>query len=105
MFAVVQSSGELIGRSGLHYWPQFDETEVGWVLRRDRWGQGLATEAGAASLQWGFSTARLRMITAIVANENGPSRAVASKLGMKPLRPDHIFDRAVTVFAAYASDR
>src|SRR3954469_22325973 len=78
---VEQATGELIGRSGLHYWPQFDETEVGWVLRRDRWGQGFATEAGSASLHWGFQRG-LGLITAIIANENRASIAVASRLGM-----------------------
>jgi RimJ/RimL family protein N-acetyltransferase len=24
-------TGRFLGRSGLKYWPQFDETEVGWV--------------------------------------------------------------------------
>jgi len=44
IFAVLErSTGDFIGRSGLHYWPQFDETEVGWVLRR--------TDGGKASRQ------------------------------------------------------
>lgn len=63
-------TGEFLGRSGLHYWPQLDEVEVGWVLRRDVWGQGYATEAGAASLAWGFEEHKLRAIIAIVAKGN-----------------------------------
>ncbi len=47
-------SGRFLGRVGLKYWPQFDETEVGWVLRRDAWGHGYATEAARACLDWGF---------------------------------------------------
>ena len=42
-----------LGRAGLKHWPQFDETEVGWVLRRDAWGHGYATEAARACIEWG----------------------------------------------------
>src|SRR5882724_12654513 len=40
-----RESGAFLGRCGLKHWPQFDETELGWVLRGDAWGQGYATEA------------------------------------------------------------
>jgi RimJ/RimL family protein N-acetyltransferase len=38
MAIVERDTSRFIGRAGLKYWPQFDETEVGWVLRRDAWG-------------------------------------------------------------------
>jgi RimJ/RimL family protein N-acetyltransferase len=28
-----------LGKCRLRYWPQFDETELGWALRRKAWGQ------------------------------------------------------------------
>ena len=48
-------SGALIGRIGMlchHDWPLADlpVPEVGWVLHRDFWGRGLATEGGRASV-------------------------------------------------------
>lgn len=47
-----RASGQLIGRIGLiphHDWPlASDPVEVGWVLHRDWWGRGLATEGGRA---------------------------------------------------------
>lgn len=46
LFAVLDAAdGTFLGRCGLKYWPQFDETELGWVLRRQSWGRGYATEA------------------------------------------------------------
>ena len=100
ILAIIEAeSGEFVGRSGLHYWPQFDEVEAGWVLRRDVWGRGYATEAGAETLRWGFEDLRLDMITAIIAKENGPSIAVAERLGMSPYRDDELFNLAVTVYA------
>jgi RimJ/RimL family protein N-acetyltransferase len=54
MFAVRdRATKRFLGQVGLKYWPQFDETEVGWVLRRDAWGRGYATEAGRACIDWG----------------------------------------------------
>ncbi len=44
------------GMSGPEYWGQFDEIEVGWVLRRDAWGHGYATEATRACLNWRFAS-------------------------------------------------
>ena len=97
-----RETGEFLGRSGLHYWPQFDEVETGWVLRRDVWGNGYATEAGAASLRWAFDDLGLDLVTAIVATENAASAAVARRLGMQRLRDDVVHDRAVTVWGRRA---
>jgi RimJ/RimL family protein N-acetyltransferase len=94
-----RDTGEFMGRSGLRCWPQFGEVEVGWVIRRDAWGRGLAIEAGQASLRWGFETLALAEITAIVHKKNVASMAVAERLGMEPLRDDQLFGLPVTVFA------
>ena len=102
VFAVVDpDTGEFIGRSGVKYWPEFDFTEVGWVLRRDRWGHGYATEVGRASLDYAFTNTDLELVTAIIAKGNVPSFAVARKLGMTPLRDDVVYDTECTIFAAY----
>jgi RimJ/RimL family protein N-acetyltransferase len=39
---VERANGYFLGRTGLKYWRQFDETEVGWLLRPDRWGHGMS---------------------------------------------------------------
>jgi RimJ/RimL family protein N-acetyltransferase len=92
-------SGEFLGRAGVKYWPQFDETEAGWVLRRDVWGRGYATEAGRATLRWALIEHGLAEVTAIIADGNAGSVAVARRLGMQPKRRDHIFGVDCTVFA------
>jgi RimJ/RimL family protein N-acetyltransferase len=95
-----RQSGRFVGRGGLHYWPQFDEVEVGWALRADAWGRGYATDAGHAWLQWGFTRLDVPYITAYIDPDNQASRNVARRLGMSPLRTDIFHDNEVIVYAA-----
>ena len=97
-------SGRFLGRTGLHYWPQFEETEVGWVLRRDAWGRGYATEAAAACLDWGFATLSLPYFTAMIPPDNSASIRVAGRLGMTRLRADVLRDSPVVVYALSRED-
>ena len=92
-------TGRLLGRSGLKCWPQFGETEVGWVLHPDAWGQGYATEAGRACAEWGFQNLDVPHLTAMIRPDNQRSIAVAQRLGMSPLRPDVLLSQPVTVYS------
>jgi RimJ/RimL family protein N-acetyltransferase len=74
--------GRFIGRAGLWYPEGWPELEVGWTLARDVWGEGFATEAGAAAMEWGFSTLGLKRMAAVIDPDNAKSRAVAVRLGM-----------------------
>ena len=54
-------TGDPVGRVGLAYhraWP--GEPEVGWWIDPERWGEGLATEAGAASIDYAFGGSACR---------------------------------------------
>jgi ribosomal-protein-alanine N-acetyltransferase len=79
----LRASGTLIGWSGLQFLPETDETEVAYLLGKDYWGRGLATEAARAGLRFGFETLELERIVAIVHPENAASRRVIEKLGMQ----------------------
>ncbi len=94
-----RESGTFLGRSGLRFWPQFDETEVGWVLMADARGRGVATEAGRACIEWGFRDFALPYVTAMIAPDNGASTAVARRLGMTPLREDVLHGEPIVVHA------
>ncbi|MFI7543349.1 GNAT family N-acetyltransferase [Actinoplanes sp. NPDC049599] len=54
------------------------EVEVGWHLHPDRQGRGLVTEAARALLD----IAALPRVLALTDPDNGPSQAVAGRLGM-----------------------
>jgi RimJ/RimL family protein N-acetyltransferase len=88
-----------LGRTGLKYWPQFDETELGWVLQPEARGRGVATEAAGAALGWGAANFDLPYVTAMIRPDNTPSIAVAERLGFSPLREDELLGVGVTVYS------
>jgi RimJ/RimL family protein N-acetyltransferase len=94
-----RESGRFLGRTGLRYWPEFDETEVGWVLPPECWGRGVATEAASAAAAWGFRNLDVPYLTAMIRPDNHRSIAVALRLGMSPLRPDVLGGDEVMVHA------
>ena len=87
-----------VGRTGLKYWTQFDETEVGWVLRREMWGRGLATEAARGCIKWGFDNLGAAYFTAMIRPDNARSIKVAERLKMTKLRSDVLLDIPVLVY-------
>lgn len=60
------------------------EYEIGWAVRRDLWGQGLATEAAQAVLGVAFSQLNAHRVVAFCHIDNLASQAVMRKLGMSP---------------------
>jgi RimJ/RimL family protein N-acetyltransferase len=82
----VRATGEFVGFTGLavpsfnaHFTPA---VEVGWRLARSAWGQGYATEAGLASVAFGFRDAGLDEIVSFTSAVNVRSRAVMERIGM-----------------------
>ena len=56
--------------------------EVGYLLSRRHWGQGLATEGAQAALRFGVETLQLGSIVGIVHPENIASQRVLAKAGL-----------------------
>lgn len=81
-----KDTGAFVGFTGLCV-PRFEApfmpaVEIGWRLARDQWGQGFATEAARAALDYGFGPLGLAEIVAFVVPENRRSRRVMERLGM-----------------------
>src|SRR5438105_7565096 len=76
---VRKEDGRLVGRCGLHRWQieGADETEVDWVLGREFWGQGYATEAAAAVRDHAVAELGHRRLIALIKRHNEPSQNVA----------------------------
>jgi RimJ/RimL family protein N-acetyltransferase len=80
----VEREGELIGRVGLlqpHGWPGL---EVGWLLARDAWGHGYATEAARAAVEYAWSELGAHELISLITPDNAASQRVAQRLGMRP---------------------
>ncbi len=86
------SEAKLIGWCGLQTLPDTDEIEVGYLLDKAYWGQGLITEAAKFSIQYGFETLNIKQIIGITHPENTASQRVLEKIGLKFTGPDHYFD-------------
>ncbi len=91
----VDLGGRCIGFTGITR-PRFEAhftpcVEVGWRLAGDTWGHGYATEAARLALAYGFEVLGLPEIVAFTAVDNGRSRRVMDRLGMRH-QPEDDFD-------------
>lgn len=86
-----RATGEVMGRCGLLYIRDTAETEIDFLLGKAFWGQGYATEAARASLEYGFEEHLLEGVVGIVHPENLASQRVLGKLGMKQTRRTQYF--------------
>lgn len=76
------SDGALIGWCGLTRWnPVYRSAALGYVLDDAAWGQGYATEAAVALLDWAFDTLDLNRVQAETDTRNAASARVLEKLG------------------------
>jgi len=75
---------ELIGDCGIILQQLDGEPlyEIGYHLRRDFSGQGLATEAAIACRDWAFAHLKTERLISLIRPENVPSRRVAERVGM-----------------------
>ena len=82
---VEKATGEVIGDCGFEVMDVEGETvaELGYDLRRDRWGCGYATEAARAASDHGRRVLRLDRIVSLVREGNVRSARVAERLGMR----------------------
>jgi ribosomal-protein-alanine N-acetyltransferase len=83
---VLKEDGCYVGRCGLY--PHIlsgakvaDEAVLAFYLAREFWGQGLASEAGRAFVDFGFDELKLARIVAAVEVGNAASVRVLEKLG------------------------
>ena len=85
MWATIhKGTGKFIGRCGLC--PMdiegHEEIEVAYMLAKEYWGQGLATEAAQGILNYGFEHEGLSHLICVINPENIASARVAEKIGM-----------------------
>jgi len=80
-----KETGKFIGRCGLLPW-EIDgklETEIAYLLDKEFWHQGLATEAAKGIMLYGFEKLDLTRLICLMHPDNIPSQKVAERIGMK----------------------
>jgi RimJ/RimL family protein N-acetyltransferase len=80
-----RTTGDVVGRGGvsLQVVDGRERHEVGWTLRSERWGEGLATEIGRAGIRFAFDHLDVDEVVAFTEPDNTRSRAVMDRLGMR----------------------
>jgi RimJ/RimL family protein N-acetyltransferase len=103
MWAIEERATQrFIGRVGLHQPEGWPGLEVGWMLARDTWGRGYATEAARASLDFAWDILGADHVISVIAPENAASVRVAERLGEAP---EGTFDLNGLQVVLYGIDR
>jgi RimJ/RimL family protein N-acetyltransferase len=79
-----RSDASLIGNCGIRRKPDNDwEADIGYELAPDCWGQGFATEAARAMVDFGFRELGLHRISSWCITDNTASARVLERLGFR----------------------
>lgn len=82
--AIRRSDGKMVGQIGLtmQEWDGKQVPEVGYLLSRQEWHKGYATEGARACRDYAFETLGFSAVYSIIRDNNAPSIAVARRNGM-----------------------
>ena len=101
-----RETGAWIGRVGPwfpHGWPA---PEVGWTISPEHVGQGYATEAARAAINYAFTALGWAQVIHVIMEGNEPSISVARKLGSVLLRKQQgvpgVTDKPVLIYGQSA---
>jgi RimJ/RimL family protein N-acetyltransferase len=85
---IEKPANEVIGFAGLFSCDALgaEDFEIGFVLAREAWGRGIATEIGEAQLAFGFDRLGCQRLLGLVDPRNAPSIHALKKLGMRYLK-------------------
>jgi RimJ/RimL family protein N-acetyltransferase len=101
-----KESGEPVGQVGVleQDLGGVVETEVGYLVARAHWRQGIAFEAASACRDYAFQRLGRRHVVSLIRPENGRSRGVARKMGMTEERVIEWRGYRHAVFGIHAQD-
>lgn len=109
---VIEKDRKVIGRSGFLVWDpdewqtgtlaelgEHAAVELGWLLAREHWGNGYATEAAIALRDYGFKELKFERLISLIAHGNDASVKVAERIGARYVRDVGRGDWRVRLFA------
>lgn len=80
---VLKETNMFVGASGLVFYDNTPEIEIGYRMLKEHWNNGYATEASFGLLRYGFEMLGLSKLVSSAHTENVASRRVMEKIGMK----------------------
>lgn len=101
---IEKNSGAFLGRCGLLPWKidGIQEVELAFLIAKERWREGFATEASRAIVEYARDVVRLERLICLILPGNEASVGVARKVGMAferehrdELGPCHIYSRSL----------
>ena len=104
-WALIEKPGNtLIGWCGLCYLENTRDVEIAYGIAKQYWGQGLASEAAAATIKYGFEQLHLDRIVAVAWPDNVISRRLMEKLGLKYAKQANFYNAEVVYYAISRED-
>jgi ribosomal-protein-alanine N-acetyltransferase len=107
-----KEDGRVVGRVGFVVWDADDwqpgtlaafgdraAIELGWILAREHWGHGYATEAALAVRDHGFTQLGFTRLISLILRGNDRSVRVAEKIGSRYVRDVSREDWTARLFA------
>jgi RimJ/RimL family protein N-acetyltransferase len=107
-----RATGRVVGRTGFLVWDTGDWTvstfaeaggradvEIGWMVAREHWGHGYATEAALALRDWSVAEHGLTRLISLIRPGNDRSVRVAEKLGESFEREVVLMDQPAMLYA------
>ncbi|MBY2993983.1 GNAT family N-acetyltransferase [Rhizobium leguminosarum] len=85
-FKLLAEDGSFIGRAGISRFRN-EQFELGYSLREEAWGKGLATEAASVLADWFFERQFAPGFIAFTHPDNIASQRVLRKIGMRERAP------------------
>lgn len=77
------------------------EVEIGYMLAKEYWGQGLATEAAIAIRNYGFEQVGCDRLISLIDPGNIASQKVAAKVGLSYEKDSVMWGKTVRVYALH----
>ncbi len=101
---IYKMNNKLIGRCGLI--PQIvdglEEVEIGYLLAKEYWGMGLATEAACISRDYGWEKLQANRLISLIAPDNIASQKVAKKVGLTYEKETFMWNKTIRIYSIYA---
>ncbi len=94
-----KATGRFVGRVGIinpEGWPGM---EAGWLIGRDSWNRGFATEAATAVIRMAYESLGTTRLISLIRPENAASIRVAEKLGAVPEKTMTLMGAPALIYA------